>query len=309
MGANKYSIFPIKNTEIWEMFKKHQNAFWTSEELDFAQDVIDINTKLNKNEIHFITHVLAFFAQADGVVNENLAIRFYKDIDMPEARAFYSMQILMETIHAEVYGLLIDTYVANEKEKDRLFNAIENIPTVAKKAKWAIKWIDSQESFAKRLIAFALVEGVFFSGSFCSIFWFRNRGLLKGLGAANDFISRDEGLHWQFAALLYKKLNLSISKEEFIEILNEAVEIEKEFVTDALPVSMIGMNQNLMCDYIEYVADRVSSAFGFDNVYNAKNPFDFMKLMDVEVKSNFFEERVTNYQRSPVREISFDGEF
>ncbi len=308
MGANKYSIFPIEYNNLWELFKQHEHAFWTAEELDFSADLIDLQ-KLNKNELFFITHVLAFFAQSDGIVNENLAFRFYKDIEIAEARAFYSMQILIETVHAEVYGLLIDTYVSDEKEKNKLFNATENIPTIAKKAKWAMKWIDSQEDFVKRLVAFAVVEGIFFSGSFCSIFWLRKRGLLPGLAAANELISRDEGLHWIFATQLYKDMKLKISKEDFEFIVKEAVDIEKEFIRDALPVSLIGMNADLMSQYIEYTADRVSDKFGFNKIYNVTNPFDFMNLIDLSTKENFFEKRVTTYQKAKERKLDFNSDF
>ena len=260
--------------------------------------------------MHYILHVLAFFSQSDGIVNENLAMRFYSDVDIAEAKAFFSMQMLIETIHSEVYGLLIDTYVETEVEKDRLFNAIENIPTIAKKSKWALKWIESQKSFAHRLFAFAVVEGVFFSGSFCAIFWFRKRGLLmSGLGTANEWISRDEGLHWEFASLLYKELGLTLPVEDAYQIMREAVEIEREFISDALPVSMIGMNQDLMAQYIECVADRVLNKFGFKSIFNKENPFEFMKLMDLENKTNFFEKRVTEYARPTERTISFDADF
>lgn len=308
MKQNKYSIFPIQHPKLWDAFKKHQAAFWTAEELDFGQDLADLK-RLTPEQLHFITHVLAFFAQSDGIVNENLAARFYTDVDLPEARAFYSMQMLIETVHAEVYGLLIDTYVPDETEKNRLFNAIETVPCVQKKAAWALKWIDSQESFAKRLIAFAIVEGVFFSGSFCAIYWLRKQGLLPGLAAANDLIARDEGLHWTFAVDLFAQLGLKIDEADFQAIMKEAVEIEREFICDALPVSLIGMNKELMSQYIEYTADRVSQRFGFSKIYKTENPFDFMRTMDIEIKTNFFEARVTSYQKPQDRNLNFDTDF
>lgn len=305
---NKYSLFPIQRKALWDAYKSHEKAFWRVEELDFGADLMDLK-KLNDSELHFIKHVLAFFAQSDGIVNENLCLRFMKDVEIPEARAFYSMQILIETVHAETYGLLIDTYVQNEEEKNKLFNAIENIPTVSKKAKWALKWIESQDSFVKRLVAFAVVEGIFFSGSFCAIFWLRKRGLLPGLAAANDLIARDEGLHWTFASLLFREMGLTISKEDFEAIVREAVAIEQEFVTEALPVSLIGMNSELMNKYIEYTADRVAQHFGFQKIYNAEQPFDFMRLIDMESKVNFFERRVTEYQKPMERDLNFNSDF
>ena len=308
MGANKYSIFPVQHKNLWEAYKTHERAFWTAEELDFGQDVHDLK-KLSDNEMHFIKHVLAFFAQSDGIVNENLCLRFMKDVEIPEARAFYSMQILIETIHAEVYGLLIDTYVPDFDEKDKLFNAIDRIPTIAKKAQWAMKWIDSQDSFAKRLMAFAIVEGIFFSGSFCAIFWLRKRGLLPGLSAANDLIARDEGMHWAFAAELFQTMKLELDPKDAEQIIREAVEIEKEFVCEALPVSLIGMNKELMAQYIEYTADRLTQRFGFQKLFGTENPFDFMRLIDMENKTNFFERRVTEYQKAMDRDLNFNSDF
>jgi ribonucleoside-diphosphate reductase beta chain len=308
MGANKYSIFPIGNEKIWEAFKTHQAAFWTAEELDFSQDISDLK-KLNDNELHFVKHILAFFSQSDGIVNENLCMRFYNDVDMPEAKAFYSMQILIETIHAEVYGLLIDTYVPDDSEKDYLFNAIETIPTIKEKADWALKWISSQDDFAKRLVAFAIVEGIFFSGAFCAIYWLRKRQLLPGLAAANDFIARDEGLHWTFAATLFKEMKLKVNKKDFKDVVSEAVEIEKRFICDSLPVSLIGMNSDLMSQYIEYTADRLCKKFEQETIYNVEQPFDFMKLIDMEGKTNFFEKRVTEYQKPQDRSLNFDSDF
>jgi ribonucleoside-diphosphate reductase beta chain len=308
MTDNRYSIFPIKHPNLWEAFKVHQRAIWTLEELDFARDLQDL-PKLTAGELHFVTWVLAFFAQSDGIVNENLAIRFYKDVEIPEARAFYTMQMLIETVHAETYGKLIETYVSDSQERNRLFNAIENIPTIAEKAKWAMRWIDSQEDFAKRLVAFAVVEGIFFSGSFCAIFWFRKRGLLPGLASANNLIARDEGLHWVFAAELFREMKLSLKPEDFKSIVAEAVEIERHFVTDALPVSLIGMNAGLMSQYIEYTADRLCEKFGYEKIYKVENPFDFMALADLELKGNFFEVRTTEYQKPISRSLDFDSDF
>lgn len=308
MTDNRYSIFPIKHPNLWEAFKVHQRAIWTLEELDFARDLQDLS-KLTAGELHFVTWVLAFFAQSDGIVNENLAIRFYKDVEIPEARAFYTMQMLIETVHAETYGKLIETYVSDSQERNRLFNAIENIPTIAEKAKWAMKWIESEEDFAKRLVAFAVVEGIFFSGSFCAIFWFRKRGLLPGLASANNLIARDEGLHWVFAAELFREMKLSLKPEDFKSIVAEAVEIERHFVTDALPVSLIGMNAGLMSQYIEYTADRLCEKFGYEKIYKVENPFDFMALADLELKGNFFEVRTTEYQKPISRSLDFDSDF
>lgn len=307
--GNRYSIFPIKHFEIWECYKKQVRAFWTAEELDFGQDLTDWEEKLNDDERHYIKYILAFFSQSDGIINENLAVRFYSDIPIPEVRAFYSAQMLIETIHSEVYGQLIDTYIKDTAEKNKFFNAIETIPSIQKKGLWALKWINSQDSIAKRLIAFAIVEGVFFSGAFCSIFWLRKRGLMKGLASANELIARDEGLHWEFATTLYKTLGYNIKQSEFNEIMMEAVSIEQEFITESLPVRLIGMNSDLMKQYIEYTADRVTAAFGFSEIYGSKNPFDFMNLIDLETKKNFFETRVTEYQKSGDTSLSFDANF
>jgi len=308
MSGNKYSIFPIKHHRIWEAYKTHMAAMWTAEEIDLGSDPDDLK-KLNSNELHFVKHILAFFAQSDGIVNENLCMRFYNDVDMAEAKAFYSMQILIETVHAETYGLLVDTYVSDEKEKDYLFNAIDTIPTIKEKAEWGLKWITSQDDFATRLVAFAIVEGLFFSGSFCAIYWLRKRNLLPGLALANDFIARDEGLHWVFATTLYQEMNLKIDSEKFKSIMTEAVAIEKKFICEALPVSLIGMNSDLMAQYIEYTADRISQKFGFEKLYNSENPFDFMKLIDLEGKTNFFEKKVSEYQTPQDRNIDFNSEF
>lgn len=282
--------------------------FWTIKDIDFSQDLNDLKL-LSKDELHYITHVLAFFAQSDGIVNENLALRFYRDVEIPEARAFYADQIQREAVHAWAYALLIDTYVKDTSEKNKLFNAIEHIPAVKKKAEWAIRWIDSQSDFAKRLVAFAVVEGIFFSGSFCAIYWFRKRGLLPGLATANNWISRDEGMHWEFAVLLYKTMGLSISKADFYQIIIDAVNIEKEFVSESLPVGLVGMNAVMMCQYIEFVADLVTKRFGFEPIYGVENPFDFMRMNDMETKVNFFEKRVSEYSLADNSELSLNADF
>lgn len=305
---SKYSIFPIIHEDLWDYYKKQQVAYWTAEEIDYVADLKDLE-KLSEDELHFVKHILAFFNEADGIVNENLCLRFYNDVQLQEARAFYTMQLAVETVHSETYSFLIDTYVKDPEEKNKLFNAISNYPTIAKKAQWGLKWIDSQESFTKRLICFAIVEGIFFSGAFCAIYWLKKRGLfLEGLSKANEFIARDEGIHWEFATALFKNLGLEISQEEYEPILKEAVEIEKDFVRDALPVSLIGMNSDLMCQYIEFVADYVTQEFGLKKVYNAKNPFDFMELISLKGKNNFFESRTTQYQKATDRAISFDAD-
>lgn len=311
--SNKYCLFPIRNSKIYEAYKTQEAAFWVAEELDFYQDLDDLN-KLTDAERHFIHHVLAFFAQSDGIVGENLAMRFYNDVDIPEAKLFYGFQLAMEGIHSEVYSLLIDTYVQDAQERNRLFNAIEHIPCIKKKADWAIKWIDAQESFAKRLVAFAIVEGIFFSGAFCAIYWLRKRGLMPGLATANNLIARDEGMHCDFALLLYKELGLTIETEVVLQMFDEAVAIEKEFICEAIPVSLIGMNNKLMSQYIEYVADRLLSRFSLPSKWNSENPFDFMKLIDVEGKTNFFEKRVTEYQKAHIgssadKKLLFDADF
>lgn len=310
MKNNKYSIYPVTYPRLWEFYKLHESSIWHAEKIDYAADLKDLE-RLTKDEMFYLTRILAFFAQSDGIVNENLAIRFYKDVEIPEARAFYTIQAFQETVHAETYSLLIDTYVKSEEEKEKLFNAIEHIAIVKKKAEWCKKWISSkQDSFAKRLLAFAVIEGVFFSASFCGIYWFRKRGLLSnGLSVANDYIARDEGLHWQFAATLFQEMKLELTKEEVVAIIQEAVEIEKEFTTDAIPVRLIGLNSDDMCTYIEHVADNVCTAFGFGKIYNAQNPFDFMKLINLESQKNFFEKRVSEYSKSMDKTVSFDDDF
>jgi len=298
-NEDRFVVFPIKYHRVWEMYKRHVAVFWTAEEIDLVPDLTDWE-KLNANEQHFIKHVLAFFAASDGIVNENLAQRFYNEIQIPEARCFYGFQIAMENIHSETYSLLIDTYIKDAEEKDKLFHAIKTLPAIAKKAKWAMKWIGSNRSWAERAVAFAAVEGIFFSGSFCAIYWLKKRGLMSGLCTSNEFISRDEGLHCEFACLLHELLQdeNKASKEVITSIITEAVEIETEFVTSALPVSLIGMNSDLMTQYIQFVADHWLGQLGCDPVYNVENPFDWMELISLEGKSNFFERRVSEYQRS-----------
>lgn len=297
-NKDRFVILPINYPEIWEHYKRHQASFWTAEELDLSGDIKDWNA-LNDGERHFISHVLAFFAASDGIVNENLAVNFMSEVQLPEARCFYGFQIMMENIHSETYALLIDTYIKNEEEKYRLFHAIETIPEVKKKGEWALRWIDNG-NFAERLVAFAAVEGIFFSGSFCSIFWLKKRGLMPGLTFSNELISRDEGLHCEFACLLYKMLSHKLSEEQVKKIICDAVEIEKEFVTEALPVDLIGMNARLMQQYIEFVADRWITELGYSKVYNASNPFDFMEMISLQGKTNFFEKRVGDYQKAGV---------
>ena len=297
-NPNRFVLFPIQHDEVWQMYKKAEASFWTAEEIDLTQDLKDWES-LNDGERHFISHVLAFFAASDGIVNENLAINFMQEVQLPEARCFYGFQIMMENIHAETYSLLIDTYIKKQSEKDYLFNALETVPCVKKKGEWALKWINS-ENFTERLIAFAAVEGIFFSGSFCSIFWMKKRGLMPGLTFSNELISRDEGLHCDFACLLYSMLQNKLPKERVQAIIRDAVSIEQEFVTDALPVDLIGMNAKLMGQYIEFVADRLLLALGCGKVYNATNPFDFMEMISLQGKTNFFEKRVGEYQKAGV---------
>ena len=297
-NPNRFVLFPIQNDEVWQFYKKSQASFWTAEEIDLSQDQKDWNN-LNDNERHFIKHVLAFFAASDGIVNENLAVNFMQEVQMPEARCFYGFQIMMENIHSETYSLLIDTYIKDPKEKDYLFNALETVPAVQKKGEWALKWINS-DNFAERLIAFAAVEGIFFSGSFCSIFWLKKRGLMPGLTFSNELISRDEGLHCDFACLLYSYLQNKLPEAHVQGIIADAVRIEQEFVTDALPVSLIGMNAKNMAHYIEFVADRLLVALGCAKIYNTANPFDFMEMISVQGKTNFFEKRVAEYQKAGV---------
>lgn len=352
-GSARYTVFPIKYPNLWSFYKKHEATFWTVEEVRLTDDLVDWNDRLNDNERYFVKNILAFFAASDGIVNENLVVNFYNEVQIPEARAFYTIQMMMESIHNEQYSVLIDTYIIDSDEKMRLFNAIETIPAVAKKAEWALKWIqegsmlqelipkqhleqltnfhiNNQDSIApplldaltyitrqrpslsQRLLAFICVEGIFFSGSFCAIYWLKNRGLMPGLSTANQFISRDENMHAEFAIELYKMLEERLDEQIVHAIFKEAVTIEKEFITDSLPVSLIGMNCNLMSQYIEYVADRWLVLLGYNKIYSTPNPFGFMELISVNTKSNFFEVNVSEYNKANVgtteadREISFD---
>ncbi len=298
-NKERFVLFPIKHKDIWEMYKKCEQSFWTAEEIDLSSDTTDWENKLNADEQHFIKHVLAFFAASDGIVNENLAVNFMNEVQYPEARCFYGFQIMMENIHSETYSLLIDTYIKEPAERHKLFNAMETVPCVTKKAEWALRWI-SNGSFAERLVAFAAVEGIFFSGSFCSIFWLKKRGLMPGLSFSNELISRDEGMHCDFACLLYSQLQNKLSEQQVKDIITNAVTIEKEFVCDAIPVRLIGMNADMMCQYIEFVADRLLGALGYGKVYNASNPFDFMELISLQGKTNFFEKRVGEYKKASV---------
>ena len=292
---NRYVMFPIKDNSIWDMYKKAEDSFWRVEEVDLSKD-IDHWKKLNDNEKYFISMILAFFAASDGIVLENLGLRFMTEVQIAEAKAFYGFQIMMENIHSIMYSQLIDTYISNPMEKDKLFNALENYPCIKKKGDWALKWIhDKDSNFATRLIAFACVEGIFFSGAFCAIFWLKKRGLLPGLTFSNELISRDEALHTEFAILLYSKLKNKLSKKTVVKIINEAVEIEKEFICNALPCNLIGMNSKLMSQYIEFVADRLLLQLGFDKIFEVGNPFDFMELISIEGKTNFFEKTVSEY--------------
>jgi ribonucleoside-diphosphate reductase beta chain len=293
-------LFPIQHNDIWEMYKKQEASIWTAEELDLSPDLVDWESKLNDDERFFIKHVLAFFAASDGIVNENLAENFLSEVQYTEAKFFYGFQVMMENIHSETYSLLIDTYIKDTKEKNYLFNAIETFEPVKKKADWAMRWIDNG-SYAERLISFAAVEGIFFSGSFCSIFWLKKRGLMPGLTFSNELISRDEGLHCDFACMLYNNhLVNKLPKEQVQKIIADAVEIEKEFVTESLPVRLIGMNSDLMSQYIEFVADRLLTELGNDKIYNTSNPFDFMDMINLQGKTNFFEKRVGEYQKAGV---------
>ncbi|KAJ0865314.1 putative oxidoreductase [Helianthus annuus] len=295
----RFCMFPVRYNQLWEMYKKAQASFWTAEEVDLSLDVQQWQN-LTESEKQFISHILAFFAASDGIVLENLAARFLNDVQIPEARAFYGFQIAMENVHSEMYSLLLETFVKDSKEKYRLFNAIENIPCIARKAQWALNWIKSSNSFAERLVAFACVEGIFFSGSFCSIFWLKKRGLMPGLTFSNELISRDEGLHCDFACLLYSLLQKQLPSEKVDEIVHEAVEIETEFVCESLPCALIGMNATLMSQYIKFVADRLLVSLGCQKKYNVENPFDWMEFISLQGKANFFERRVGDYQKASV---------
>lgn len=351
-GADRFCVFPIQHHNLWDFYKKHISTFWTVEEVLLSDDLSDWK-KLNDNEKYFIKNVLAFFAASDGIVNENLVLNFYNEVQLPEARQFYAVQMMIEAVHGEQYSLLIDTYIQDSKEKEQLFNAVDNIPAVRRKAEWAMKWIEEgstlqqsipekymktleflsgfddlsdeiqealnflvreRPTFAQRLLAFVCVEGIFFSGSFCAIYWLKNRGLMPGLATANEFISRDEGLHAEFAIELYKMLENQLDEETVHKIFREAVEIEKEFVTESLPVSLLGMNGDLMSQYIEFVADRWLVMLGYNKLYNSENPFGFMEMISVNTKENFFETRVSQYQKAGIgqsevdRTIAFDDD-
>jgi len=300
-NKNRFVIFPIQHDDIWQWYKKQEASFWTAEEIDLHQDVVDWK-KLNDDERYFLKHILAFFAASDGIVNENLAENFVNEVQYSEAKFFYGFQIMMENIHSEMYSLLIDTLVDNDAEKDELFNAIERFPAIKKKADWALRWIES-ESFAERLIAFAAVEGIFFSGAFCSIFWMKKRGLLPGLATSNEFISRDEGLHRDFACHLHNNhLINKVPVERITQIIVEALDIEREFITESLPVNLIGMNAKLMAEYLEFVTDHLLETLNCPKVYNTANPFDFMDMISLEGKTNFFEKRVSEYKKAGVGE-------
>ncbi|WP_158728765.1 MULTISPECIES: ribonucleotide-diphosphate reductase subunit beta [unclassified Flavobacterium] len=315
-NKNRFVIFPIKHHDIWEWYKKMEASFWTAEEIDLSQDLNDWNNKLSDEERYFVKHILAFFAASDGIVNENLAENFVNEVQYAEAKFFYGFQIMMENIHSETYSLLIDTYVKDEAEKDELFNALEVFPAIKKKADWALKWIES-DSFAERLIAFAAVEGIFFSGAFCSIYWLKKRGLMPGLTFSNELISRDEGVHCDFAVHLHNHhLINKVPRERIREIIVDALNIEREFITESLPVSLIGMNAGLMTQYLEFVADRLLVELGCDREYNTANPFDFMDMISLQGKTNFFEKKVAEYQKAGVmntdeeaQKITFDADF
>ena len=314
-NKDRFVLFPIQHDDIWKFYKQEEASIWTAEEIDLSQDIIDWETKLTDNERHFIKHVLAFFAASDGIVNENLAENFLSEVQYTEAKFFYGFQIMMENIHSETYSLLIDTYIKDKGEADKLFHAIEHFDAIKKKADWAIKWIESP-SFAERLIAFAAVEGIFFSGSFCSIFWMKKRGLLPGLTFSNELISRDEGLHCDFACMLHNDHIVNkVPKERITQIITEALDIEREFIIEALPVRLIGMNSELMTQYLEFVTDRLLQELHCDKIYNVENPFDFMDMISLQGKTNFFEKRVSEYQKAGVlgdekdAGFTFDADF
>jgi ribonucleoside-diphosphate reductase subunit M2 len=297
---SRHVMFPVEYPDVWDMYKRASSSYWVADELNFQQDLVDL-TRLNENEKYFINHVLAFFAASDGIVSENLSERFSKDVPKPEVRAFYAFQNAMEQVHSESYSLLIDTYVKDAREKEALFNAVNHFPAIREKADWALKWIGDQTApFSQRLIAFAIVEGVFFSASFCAIFWLRERGFLPGLSFANQLISRDEALHTEFACLLYSKLHNRLEEGTVHAMFREAVDIEMKFITESIPCAMIGMNEELMKDYIKFVADRIVRMLGYGPIYMGKNPFDFMEFAALEGKTNFFEKRVAEYSRAGV---------
>jgi len=301
----RFVLFPIVHHDMYELYKRAESSFWTVNEIDLSKDINDWNEKLNNDEKHFIKNIIGFFAGSDGIIMENLACRFMNEIQIPEARAFYSYQIFNESVHSETYSLLIDTYIKDNEEKELIFNSIENIPSIAKKAKWAYKWIQNNSvSFSVRLIAFAIVEGIFFSGSFCAIYWIKKRGLLSGLTFSNELISKDEGMHCEFAILLYSKIKKRVDESIVHKIFKEAVNIEKEFIIDSIKCNMIGMNSDLMSKYIEFVSDRLLVQLGYNKIWNVENPFDFMELISLRPKSNFFEVRVGEYAKSTISESS-----
>ncbi|KAF9534797.1 beta subunit of ribonucleotide reductase [Crepidotus variabilis] len=300
-SRRRFVLFPIQYHEIWQMYKKAEASFWTAEEMDLSKDMHDWDNRLNDDERYFISHVLAFFAASDGIVNENLIERFSNEVQAAEARCFYGFQIMMENIHSETYSLLIDTYIKDPVQREYLFDAIETVPCVKRKAEWALRWIsDKRSSFGERLVAFAAVEGIFFSGSFASVFWLKKRGLMPGLAFSNELISRDEGMHTDFACLLFSHLQRRPHPDTVQRIITQAVTIEQEFLTEALPVKLIGMNSDLMCQYIEFVADRLLVALGNDKYYNKTNPFDFMDMISLQGKTNFFEKRVSDYAKAGI---------
>lgn len=307
-NPSRFVLFPIQYQEVWQMYKKAEASFWTVEEVDLSKDQGHWEN-LKADEKHFISHILAFFAASDGIVNENLLENFSNEVQIPEARCFYGFQIAIENIHSEMYSILIDTYIRDSAEKSRLFNAISTMPAIAKKAEWALKWINRDSTFGERCVAFAAVEGIFFSGSFAAIFWLKKRGLMPGLTFSNELISRDEGLHTDFACLIHNMLQKKPSKERVLEIVADAVRIEQEFLTDALPVALIGMNCDLMSQYIEFVADRLLVSLNHEKHFNVENPFDFMELISLEGKSNFFEKRVGEYQKAGVMSNSAQNAF
>jgi ribonucleoside-diphosphate reductase beta chain len=313
----RFTVFPIQHQNLWDFYQKHLSTFWTVAEVVLNEDLNDWNNKLNDNERFFVKNVLAFFAASDGIVNENLMLNFYDEIELPEARQFYAVQIMMEAVHSEQYALLIDTYIQDTTEKNKLFNAIDTIPAVKKKAEWALKWISSEKPLIQRILAFVCVEGIFFSGSFCAIYWLKNKGLMPGLTLSNIFISRDEALHAEFAIELYNMVSQEERLHESVvhSLFKEAVEIEKEFIIESLPCNLLGMNSVLMSQYIEYVADRWLKMLNYNPIYNSENPFGFMEMISLQNKTNFFESRVSEYSRIGVgqseedRTISFDDDF
>ena len=307
-NPNRFVLLPIQHDDIFKMYKNLVSVRWIVEECDMSKDKVQFDL-LTQNEKHFIKCILGFFAGSDGIINENLACRFYNEVQYPEAKAFYAEQLSNETVHNETYARLIDTYISDRQEKQNIFQAIQTMPFVEKKANWALKWIGSNTDFATRLVAFSIVEGIFFSGAFCSIYWFKSRNLLAGLTLSNEFISRDEGLHTDFAVLLYNKLNNKLTKKTIHQLFTEAVKIEKEFILEAIPCSMIGMNSKLMSQYIEFVADRLLLQLGYSKLYNSHNPFSFMERISLESKDNFFEKKVSNYALAKCGKSNDDMQF